>query len=115
MSVFPRDSPVSELQQQPTVLDYRVNLVEQAVKDISTALGGIRETLQTLAMLEVRHTETRESMGRMYASMEELEKRTASIEHAMPLFHLTSKWVIGGVIAVVGMVGVGLIRFVVVT
>jgi hypothetical protein len=101
--------------EHPTVLDYRVNLVEQAVKDISTALAGIRETLQTLAMLEVRHAETRESMARMYSSMDDLEKRTTAIELAMPLFHLTSKWVIGGVVAVVGMVGIGFLKFVFVT
>jgi hypothetical protein len=54
-------------------------------------------------------------MSRMYASMEELERRTSAIEHAMPLFNLTSKWVVYGVVAVVGMVGAGLVRFIIVT
>jgi hypothetical protein len=115
MSVFLRGSPLSDLQHEPTVLDYRVNLVEQAVKDISTALTGIRETLQTLAMLEVRHTETRENMARMRAVVDDVERRTTSIEMGMPVLHLTSKWVIGGVISIVGMVGIGLIRLIMVT
>jgi hypothetical protein len=33
----------------------------------------------------------------------------------MPLFNLTSKWVVYGVVAVVGMVGAGLVRFIIVT
>jgi hypothetical protein len=106
---------MTDLHQQPTVLDYRVTMVEQAVKDISTALTGIRETLQTLAMLEVRHTETRESMARMRSVVEDVERRTSAIEHGLPVLHLTSRWVIGGVIAIVGMVGLGLIRFIIVT
>jgi hypothetical protein len=106
---------MTDLHQQPTVLDYRVTMVEQAVKDISTALTGIRETLQTLAMLEVRHTETRESMSRMRSVVEDVERRTSAIEKGLPVLNLTSRWVIGGVIAVVGMVGLGFIRLIMVT
>jgi len=90
-------------------------MVEQAVKDISTALTGIRETLQTLAMLEVRHTETRESMSRMRAEMESVERRTSAIENGLPVLHLTSRWVIGGVISIVSLMGIGLIRLIMVT
>jgi hypothetical protein len=106
---------MTDLHQQPTVLDYRVTMVEQAVKDISTALTGIRETLQTLAMLEVRHTETRESMARMRSVVEDVERRTTAIEMGLPLLNLTSKWVIGGVISIVCLVGIGLIRLIMVT
>jgi hypothetical protein len=106
---------MTDLHQQPTVLDYRVTMVEQAVKDISTALTGIRETLQTLAMLEIRHTETRESMARMRSVVEDVERRTTAIEMGLPLLNLTSKWVIGGVISIVCLVGIGLIRLIMVT
>jgi hypothetical protein len=78
-------------------------------------LTGIRETLQTLAMLEVRHTETRESMARMRSVVEDVERRTTAIEMGLPLLNLTSKWVIGGVISIVCLVGIGLIRLIMVT
>jgi hypothetical protein len=91
---------MTDLHQQPTVLDYRVTMVEQAVKDISTALTGIRETLQT---------------ARMRSVVEDVERRTTAIEMGLPLLNLTSKWVIGGVISIVCLVGIGLIRLIMVT
>jgi hypothetical protein len=96
----------------PAVLHYRVALMEKAVQEIGLALGGIRETLQTLATLEVRHTETREAMTRAFASITGLDARVDAIEKALPLLQETSKWVRLGVIAVVGMVGTAAIKIV---
>jgi hypothetical protein len=98
----------------PAVIDYRVGLVERAVQDIGLALTAIKESLQTLAVLETRHAETRESLARAFRTIEDMDDRISVIEHGLPLLNLTSKWVRGGVIAIVGLVGVAVIKFVMV-
>jgi hypothetical protein len=54
-------------------------------------------------------------MARMRSVVEDVERRTTAIEMGLPLLNLTSKWVIGGVISIVCLVGIGLIRLIMVT
>lgn len=104
---------------EPAVLEYRVRLMEGAIKDIGAALTGINQTLQALATLEIRHTEIREALTRAFDAIKEakdeakrVDERVDLIEKALPLMQDTTKWVRVGVIAVVGMVGTAVIKFV---
>lgn len=99
----------------PELTEYRIKLLEQAVQETSRILQSINSTLQTLATLEVRHTETREALQRAFDSIEKLDKRVESMESKMPVLILTSNWVRVGVIGLVGLVGVAVIKLILVT
>ena len=92
------------------ILEYRVRSLEASVHEIKQAVKSIDESLQTLARLELRHAETRETLSRAFHEVEEQEKRIRALEAEAPVTRLISRWVIGAVIGIVALVGIALIR-----
>lgn len=94
---------------EPTqILEYRLNRVEEAVSSIA-------ESLKTLTRLEEHHKETREAINRAFEeirtnrrdyedSCDRVEGRLRAVELQLPILRMTSRWVIGGTLAVVSAV-----------
>lgn len=97
----------------PRVIAYRLNLLENAVLETTRALTGINVSLQTLATLEVRHTETRDALTRAFNKLDDHEKRIASVELKMPVLSLTSQWVRAGVLGLFALVAIAVIKLVI--
>lgn len=73
------------------VFDYRLSSVENAVKQIADAVTSIADTTRQLAVLEQRHSETREALNRAFEEIRGirthhvmLSERTAIIEKDIP-------------------------------
>lgn len=94
---------------QNMVLEYRVATLEGAVVEIKSAVKSIDSSLQTLAKLEVHHTETRDGMARAFAELTDHETRVRAIEAEMPTMKMIRNWVVAGVVGVVSMMGAALV------
>ena len=95
------------------VIEYRVQTLENAVVEIKDAVKTIAENSSVLARLEAHHEETRTALARAFKeiannrsdyikSCNEVDTRLRGVEMQMPILKLTSRWIIGGVITIVG-------------
>jgi len=98
------------------VLHHRVSAVERAVERIADAVEKIGENTAQLAMLEQRHAETRDGLERAFEAIKKTEAghdahetRIRTLEIDMPALLETRRWVIGGILAIVALVGLGLV------
>lgn len=98
------ENPVTEL---------RIANLEGAVGEIKQAVRSIDSSLQTLARLEVHHTDTRDSLGRAFADIEDHESRLRLLEKDAPTMRLVRGWVVACIIGTVSIVGVAVLNFVV--
>lgn len=86
------------------VLEFRVGALEEATREISQAVKTIAENTTQIALLEERHSETREAMGRAFKDLGTLNNRVAAIETTLPSLKKTSHWFDTAVLALLGLV-----------
>lgn len=91
------------------LIEYRIASLEGAVGEIKQAVKSIDSSLQTLARLELHHAETRDSLSRVFTGQEDQDKRLRVLEIEAPTTRMVHRWVIGGVIGIVSIVGVAVI------
>lgn len=77
---------------------WRLNRIEDTLEKVS-------ETLGKLAVLEQRHLETREDIERSFSEIKALNERMRAVELDMPMLRQIKNWIVSGVVAVVGVVG----------
>lgn len=77
---------------------WRLNRIEDTLEKVS-------ETLGKLAVLEQRHIETREAIERSFSEIKALNERMRVVELDMPMLHQIKNWIVSGMVAVVGVVG----------
>lgn len=92
----------------------RLTVVEASLTRIEDAIGKIAETMHMLTRLETQHEITAKSVGRVFDKTEKLEQRIEAIEIVMPGLKETRSWIVSGVLAVIGMLGVSVIGLVLV-
>lgn len=98
-----------------SVTDLRIENLEEAVGEIKQAVRSIDTSLQTLARLEVHHAETRDSITRAFAEINDHETRMRVLEEDAPTMRMIRTWVLAGVVGVVAMVGTAIVGLVIVT
>lgn len=91
----------------------RVARMEGAIGEIRDAVKIIAPAIVQLATLETKHLETRESLGRAFKEIDELDIRVTLVERDMPVVKLVSNWVQRAVVAVLGVVGLAVLALVV--
>lgn len=87
---------------------YRLQMIEDTLK-------AIRDNLGTLAALEQKHLQTREALERAFTSLGKIDERVRKIEHELPTLTLVRKWVIGGMIGIISLLGLMLFRLFTIT
>lgn len=112
--------PPSQGDAMDQVLQYRMQVVENAVLEIRASLKSIAESYSQLVVLEREHAHTRASLDRAFGSIkdtnskleairvaipERLLERLAAIERDMPKHRMVAGWVLTGVLATVGAAG----------
>lgn len=110
-------------------IDRRRDLYEQRFKHLDEKLDSIGESLLLLARIDERHTSTMQQLldvAKEQSSHRErlmlierrvpngLDKRLSAIETAMPGLREMRGWVIAGVLASAGVVGLAVFKLVVV-
>lgn len=86
------------------VMEERMKTIAQDMTDMKTTMKDIAASLSTLAVLEVRHNTTADSLNRAFRAIDVNTKRLETIEKALPNINLASSWVFK---AVVGIIAVG--------
>ena len=86
------------------VLEFRVGALEEATREISQAVKTIAENTTQIALLEERHSETREAMGRAFKDLGTLNNRVSAIEASLPSLKKSSKWFDTSVLCLLGLV-----------
>lgn len=93
--------------------DARVAVLERDCTEMKSAIFDIRDSLQILARLEERHSETRDALSRAFVAIEKIELRLSKIEQHMPGLVEMRGWVIMGMLGIAGLVGVAIVGLVV--
>ncbi len=113
----------------------RLRRVEQEQADMREVLGALKESqqaisnsLERLVRLEERHIETRDALTRAFAAIDKhgealhsirlaipvnLEPRLRDLESNMPGLLEMRRWVVAGVMSVIGLMGCGVIGLVI--
>lgn len=86
-----------------TLTQYRLKMIEDTLKQIA-------ENLERLAALEQKHLETRDAVGRAFASIEKVDLRVRHVELELPTLKLIRTWVIGGVLGSISLLGITLAK-----
>jgi len=77
-----------------TILTTRMDVIHNDVTDIKSALKELTAAITKLALIEERQTKTAQSLDKM-------EARISRLEHQIPIYTATAKWVDRGVVALV--------------
>lgn len=99
--------------------DTRLALLEQdmdgmkrVVESIGESTKEISESLQKLTLLEERHAETRNWVGRVFTQVEQLQKNQSAVERELPGFRRTKRLVDNAVYGILAAFGMALIYMV---
>lgn len=103
---------MEQANQAHAVLDVRVTNLEKVVERVSSAVESIDESLKVLTRLDVKHEEANKSVDRAFVSLKDHEGRIRVIETEMPTMKLVRGWVITGAIALIGLVGLTIVKMV---
>lgn len=87
---------------------YRLQMIEETLK-------AIRDNLGTLAALEQKHLQTREALERAFSSIGKIDERVRNIEREIPTLTLVRKWVIGGMVGIISLLGLTLFKLFTIT
>lgn len=85
--------------------DYRLAMIERTLESMA-------DNIKALTTLEQKHLETRESLNRCFAMIEQVEHRTRSIELELQTLKMVRSWIIAGVLGVMGILGTSLVRLI---
>lgn len=94
-------------------VEARLAVIERDQQEFKTAVVGINKNLETLVRLEERHAETRKALDRAFTECEKLDNRVSAIEKKMPGLVETRGWILAGMLATLGIVGLALVGLVV--
>ena len=86
------------------VVEERIKTIAQDMTDMKTTMKDIAASLSTLAVLEVRHNTTADSLNRAFKAIENNTYRLESIEKILPTLNLASSWVFKAVIGFIAIV-----------
>lgn len=74
--------------------------------EVKDSLKEIASSLKSLAVLEVKHANTADSLTRAFAEIDKLQLRCKATEDKLPTLVLASSWVFKAVLGVLGLLGV---------
>jgi chromosome segregation ATPase len=94
------------------ILNFQLEQQKEELKQIREALKQIAEAFNKLALLEEKHNTIQSFAGRMSDRIDGFEDRIREIEKQQPIDQLVGKWVIGGVVGVVGLVAAAAFSFI---
>lgn len=83
----------------------RLTHLEAAIDEIKESTRQIADAMTTIAVLEERHSETRDGLQRAFQAIERIELRLEKVEIEMPDLKRVRNWMYGAVVGVVAAVG----------
>lgn len=94
------------------VLAENIRRVDQTLIGVDSKVDGIGTALVVLARLEERHASTQDRLVELAKTTDGNATRLANIEKVMPGLVEMRGWVVLGILAGLGMMGVGLFKLI---
>ena len=94
-----------DIYERLTTVEVTTSNISRDMSEVKESLKEIASSLQTLAVLEVKHANTAESLKRAFSEIDDLKKRCKDIEGKLPALVLASHWVFKAVLGVLGLLG----------
>lgn len=101
---------VEENQTTLATLSAQMRYIQQDVERQAKMLLEISTSLRALTAVEIHQEQILSSMVKGEGRMEALDKRLDTVEREMPSLLETRKWVVGGVLAAVGMMAAAIFQ-----
>lgn len=95
------------------VLEQRVSHVGESIERVEATVNSIAETLSSLVRIEERQVAINNKLAEGSVAMSLQDARIKAIELTMPGLSELRKWVIGGVLSGIGMIGAAVVHLVV--
>lgn len=108
-------SDKQDLEMRVGMVEYAVGEIKDGVKSIAASMDKFAASLHTLTVLEVKHEETREALGRAFSELKDHDTRLETIETAMPGLKEARGWAVRGLLAIVSVVGMAILALVIVS
>lgn len=96
------------------LLEVRLGFIQDNTADLRATLHSIVDKLQVLPAMQQAQQNIQVELQKGTALMADHEKRIQQVERDMPGLKELRRWVIGGVLAGLGMVGTALFKLVVI-
>lgn len=93
----------------------RLSVVENAVVRIENAVDKIADALTILTKIDAKHEAAAADIADNASYTRNVDARLQEIEKVIPQLMEVRGWIVRGVVAVIGMVGVALVGLVIVT
>jgi ElaB/YqjD/DUF883 family membrane-anchored ribosome-binding protein len=97
------------------MLVHKVSRLSTDMTSVMTNMTQLTAGMTALIRIEERQQQIVERLSDGTEKMKQLDDRVRDVELAMPQLVETRKWVIGGVLAGVGMIGAALLKLVMIT
>lgn len=91
-----------------SITDYRLGMIEKTLESLA-------DNIKQLTTLEQKHLETREALTRSFKAIDLLDSRLRLVELEMPTLKLVRKWIIAGVMGILGLLGVTVFKLFTIT
>lgn len=86
------------------VVEEQIKTIAKDMNDMKITMADMAKSLSTLAVLEVRHNTTAESLNRAFKAIERNDNRLSDIERALPNLSLASSWVFKAIVGSIAFV-----------
>jgi dihydrodipicolinate reductase len=91
-------------------LDERMDHLQAAQKQQADAMIVFTQSLRTLSVIEYQQTQILQALSASAGRMDDIDKRVRTIEEKLPGLVEVRRWVIAGMLAAVGMMGMALMQ-----
>jgi len=95
-----------DIYERLTTLEVKTGSIHQDMSEVKETLKEIAKSLNTLAVLEVKHANTAESLQRAFSEIGKVQKRCEEMEKKLPNLILASGWVFKAILGILGLLGV---------
>lgn len=89
-----------------TKVEIQNETIKSDIAEVKITLKEVATHLQTLAVLEVKHQNTTDSLKRAFNQVAKLEERCDDMEKKLPNLILASHWVFKAMLGIMGLLGV---------
>jgi uncharacterized coiled-coil DUF342 family protein len=95
-----------DIYERLTKVEVTTGSIYQDMSEVKESLKEIAKSLNILAVLEEKHTNTAKSLDRAFTEIGEIQKRCEEMEKKLPNLVLASGWVFKAILGILGLLGV---------
>lgn len=95
---------MAEIEQRLAKVETEQTRTEQILSDMRDAVREVAQVTKKLELLEHKYSDNRDAFARIGGAVDRLEKELQEIKMAIPALQETRRWVVTGMLAIIGIV-----------